>query len=74
MEKIIKILMDIRPDITFSINMKLLTSGYLDSLDVIKTVSSIEREYNISISASDITLDNFEKIESIQKLIEKYKK
>ncbi len=72
MKKIENILLEITPDIAFSDDVKLITDGYLDSLDMIRLVSAIEDEFKIIINSSDIKPENFETVNSICLLIKKY--
>lgn len=50
----------------------LLMTEVLDSLGIVKLLASIENEYSIEIDADDIIPENFETINSIAKLIERY--
>lgn len=50
----------------------LLMSEVLDSLGIVTLIGRIEEEYKIEIDADDIIPENFETINSITKLIEKY--
>lgn len=49
---------------------KLISNNLLDSFDLIRLVGKIEKEYTITISGTDINLENFDTITSIAKLIE----
>ncbi len=44
----------------------------LDSLKSIDVIVGLEEEYDISIEDSDLLLDNFNTVEKMMKLIEKY--
>ena len=44
----------------------------LDSLKSIDVIVALEEEYDISIEDSDLLLDNFNTVEKMVKLIEKY--
>lgn len=48
----------------------LLTGNYIDSLSVLEIVCHLEHTFNISINDEEITLENFEKINSIISLVE----
>ena len=50
----------------------LLMSEVLDSLGIVTLIGRIEEEYKIEIDADDIIPENFETINSITKMIEKY--
>jgi len=66
------ILYDINPDIELYQNENLIDMELLNSLDVITLVGEIENYYGILIEAEDITIKNFETIDKIEALINKY--
>ena len=49
----------------------LLTSGFLDSIAIVKLLSFIEQEFGVEISDTDFEPENFETIASIATLIER---
>ncbi len=55
--------MDIQED------TELLISGVLDSLDVIRIASAIEKSLNLEVPPVDITIENFESINAIYRYI-----
>ena len=58
-------------DQTLTDNEPLLTSGFLDSIAIVKLLTYIEQEFNVEISDADFDPDNFETIETIATLIER---
>ena len=73
-DTIIKLLNIIRPEVDFtSENSDLISNGVLDSFDIVQLISDIESEFSISISALDLVPENFESIEDILHLINRYK-
>lgn len=72
MNDLIAILKDIRPDIEFNNETNLITSGLLDSLDIIRLISEIEAVLNVSIPGEDIVPENLETIKCIEELIKKH--
>jgi len=48
----------------------LFESGLIDSLGFIKLLEFIEKEFNISVDMSEVTMDKFETINAIEKLIQ----
>jgi len=72
MNKIASIIKNIRPDINIETSSLLIDDAILDSLDIIRLISELESEYNISIPADAITPEGLNSIESIQKLINKF--
>ena len=70
-EKIIKILEETRPEFDFhdeSVNF--ITSGYLDSFDIITLVVDIESTFDVKIIGALILPENFSSVDAILKLIE----
>lgn len=70
MEKLEKILNDIKPGVDFKKEKKLITDNVLTSFDIITLVATLSSEYDITIDVADIIPENFESIELIQKLID----
>jgi len=70
--KIGSILREIFPDSHNLETINFLEEGLLDSFDVINIVTSLEEEFNIRIDGLDILPENFETLERIERLVEKY--
>lgn len=70
MEKIIKILKNIKPDIDVT-NNNLIDEEILDSLDIVTIVSAVDEEFDIQITARDIVPENFNSVEAIYNLVKK---
>lgn len=51
---------------------ELLESGILDSLGIAQLVAAIETEFNIELDGDDIIPENFDTINAINALINKY--
>ena len=70
-EKLVKILMDINPDIDYEKEISLVDDGLFDSLEVMTIVTEIEDRFHIDIDPDDVIAENFNSIEKILKIIEK---
>ena len=70
MEKIIKILKNIKPDIDVT-NNNLIDEEILDSFDIVAIVSAVDEEFDIQITARDIVPENFNSVEAIYNLVKK---
>ena len=46
-------------------DQSLINDGILDSLNIVKVVQVLQKEFDIEITAADITLDNFDTIAAI---------
>ena len=71
MEKLFKILENLRPEINFLETTDFIENDILDSLDIIKLVVALEQEFSISIHTEEVIPDNFQSIEKISCLIRK---
>lgn len=73
MEKLIKILRDIRPDIDFTVQTHLVEDCILDSLDIVTLVTEINDAFSISVPVEEITPENFNSAACIMSMIERIK-
>ncbi len=74
MEKLLEILKNLRSDIDFENEKKLIDDSLLDSFDIISIIAEVNDAFDIDISADDICPENFNSAESLYALIESYKK
>ncbi len=72
MDKLIKILEEIRPDVDFETSDDLIDAGFLDSFDIATLVEEISNEYGVEISVDDLIPENFSSAEKIYELIQAY--
>jgi acyl carrier protein len=52
----------------------LISSGYIDSFSMVTIVTFLEKEFSISIPDSEIIPKNFDSVQAIVDLVEKFKK
>ena len=71
MDKLLKILGEIRPDVDFKNAKKLIDDRILDSFDIITIVNELNEAYDIDIEIEDLEPDNFNTCEAMLQLIEK---
>lgn len=71
MEKLIKILSEVRPDLDFETETQLVDSGVLDSFDMVSIVAAISETYGVDIKGKDLTPANFNSAKAILELINK---
>lgn len=69
-EKLLAILIELRPDIDFEMENSLITDGILESFDLIQLLTLIEDELGIKVNNSDVTIENFDSIDAMTNLIE----
>ena len=72
MDELLKLLQEIQPNVDFKNESDLLESGLLDSFSVVMIIDAICQHYNIELSADDIDPDNFQSVQTIWEMIEKY--
>lgn len=70
-DRVIEILEDIRPDVDFEAENKLIYDDILDSFDIIAIVQEFNEEYDININPDDLEAENFNDVKSMVKLIHK---
>ncbi len=71
MEKLLGILKEIRGDIDYEKETRLVDDGLLDSFDIVGIVSTLGMEYDITISIEDMVPENFNSAEAIYRLVER---
>lgn len=71
MEELISILEEIRPDLDFAVETKLIDDKLLDSFDIISIVSELNNAYDIEINVNDLLPENFNSVAAMLALIEK---
>ena len=69
MEKVLEILQEIRPDVDFINEKKLIDDDILDSFDIISIVSEFNDVFDIDIDVEDLEPDNFNTVEAMFELI-----
>lgn len=71
-EKLLKILMEINPDLDYKSETTLVDDGLFDSLEVMIIVTEIDNRFHIEIEPDDVTSENFNSVETMLKLIERH--
>ena len=69
MEKLTGILEELRPDVDFAAEKKLISDGILDSLDILTLVDEINAEFAVEVKPNNLTAENFNSVESMWQLI-----
>lgn len=67
--RIMKILMDIKPECNFSGSSDFITEELLDSFDIVALVSELEETFHVLIDGMDILPENFCNLEAIAALV-----
>ncbi len=71
MDKILKILKQIRSDVDFENETALIDDGILDSFDIVSIVSDLMEEFEIEISIDDMIPENFNSVSAISGLVDR---
>ncbi len=71
MEQMLKVLEEIRPDVDFVNEKKLIDGKVLGSFDIIAIVNGLDQEFDIEIDIDDLEPENFNTIEAMWELIQK---
>ena len=71
MEQLMKILKDLRPDVDFETQTRLIDDDVLDSFDIISLVGEINETFDVEISVEDLLPENFNSAEAMMALINK---
>ena len=74
LDDIIEVLEDVREDIDYEQEKKLIDDGILDSFDILSIISALNEEFDITIPAKDIVPENCNSAEAmlamVQRLVE----
>ena len=73
MEKLLKLLAGIRPDVDFENETALIDDGILDSFDVVSIISALDDEFDVQVRISELDPDNFNSVQAIWALIQSLK-
>ena len=71
MERLLKILNEIKPGVDFEKEENLIDGGILTSFDIVRLVVEIGNEFDIEVSPLHIIPENFKSAKTIMALIEK---
>ena len=69
MEELLKLLSEVRPDVDFQKEKKLIDDEILDSFDIIAIENEIDEAFGIEIDMDDLEPENFNTVEAIYELI-----
>ena len=72
MDTLINSLWGINSSIDYQKENALFNSGKMTSLDMVRLVLGINNDFGIDIDPDDITTENFDSVQAMMKLIDKY--
>lgn len=70
-EKVMDILMDLRPDVDFENEKKLIGDGILESFDIMSLVPELEDEFDVKIKPKDLVAENFNSVDDMVAMLQK---
>ena len=70
-ERVLGILQEIRPDVDFQAEEKLIDDGILDSFDIVSIVGELNDTFDIDITPVDIVPENFNSAEAMWDMIQR---
>lgn len=70
-EQVLEILTEIRGDIDFENETKLIDDNILASLDIVAIVGEFNDEFDVEISVEDLVPENFNSVDAMVELITK---
>lgn len=70
-EKVMDILMDLRPDVDFENEKKLIGDGILESFDIMSLVAELEDEFDVKIKPKDLVAENFNSVDDMVAMLQK---
>ena len=71
MERVIKIIKEIKPNCDINESTRLIENNILDSLAIVSLVSEVSDEFDVDIPIREVIPQNFETVKSIRSLIER---
>jgi len=72
MSRVLSILKQIRPEVDYEQSQNFIADGLLDSFDLVALVAELDKTHGISIAGTDIVPENFQNVEAITALLQKY--
>ena len=70
-EQLLTLLDEIRPDVEFEKETKLIDDGILDSFDIISIVQEMNETFNVEINVEELEPYNFNTVDAMVELIKK---
>ena len=71
MEELLRIMSEVRPDIDFETESRLIDDEMLDSLDIVAIVTDVNDEFDVEINVNDLLPENFNSAKALYELIQK---
>lgn len=73
MDKLEKVLNEIKPGVDFKKEDNLIENGILTSFDLVTLIPTLSNEFNVELGIVDLIPENFKSIDTIYRMIENKK-
>lgn len=70
MDELMRILEELRPDVDFANEERLIDDNILDSFDIVSLVSELNDAFDVEIGVDDLVPENFNSIAAMMKMIQ----
>ncbi len=70
-EAVLEILRKVKPSVNFEQVSGILDNGHLDSLEFMNLITELGQRFGVELGVDEITPENFDTVETIEKLIER---
>ncbi len=71
MDKLIRILQELNPEVDFTTATGLIDDGLLDSFDIVTLVAELDEQFGVQISVVDLVPENFNSSAAIYALVQR---
>lgn len=71
MERLIKILSEVKPGVDFEHTNNLVEDGIIDSFDIVTIIAAINEEFDIEFPVMEVMPETFNDVESLYKVIQR---
>jgi acyl carrier protein len=71
MEELLEVLAEVKPDVDFAHETKLIDDSILDSFDIVQIVMKLNDTFDIEIGAEDIIPANFNSAQALWAMVQK---
>ena len=72
-EEILEILQNLRPDVDFENETKLITDGILESFDIVAILGELNDAFDIEVRVGDLVPDNFNSVDGMVALVQAHR-
>lgn len=70
-EKLLEILQDLRPDVDFETEKRLVSQGILESFDIVALIAELSEAFELDFNPQEVVAENFDSLDALVKMIER---